>query len=807
MKTLTGISILLLSCLFIVLCGNHVNAKISENIYFQSMLMDSNATVATDGEYTVTFSIWDGEYETDHKLWEEQHTVLVEDGTYSVSLGSIVSFLDPDQNGDQSDALTFAIPYYLGVKIDNDDYLKFDDKFPGFRSVITAFRSSTSAGNLVRSVSSSYTITEQDDVVFVSGNAQITLPSAYNVYGRIITIKNVDSTHAISIVTVNSETINTINCDISNSGTAFTLPHQNDDLTVISNGQNWISLGFRNDLLENYYTKDDLDQKFNANDITINSIQTTITQKAGYSEIYTRNTLDFILNSKASITETVNLCQNTNSNRKPNALSLADYETTPPSTNEGDIYILCKSDGEFISGTLDGNWGSVSPGDMVIYLEGQWKRIDNISPKEGWTVYIEDSNQLAIFAEGTSYSVWAIGNIGSPVDENSNDLTKNKLVSNNMMKQLMTHMDSDHSGVISLIVDKAFVENVLTGEISSHTHPQSISTKPMPSVTGGGGVFSYEIQQMVDKYDIYPNDLLTDNSGGYAIVTTHEMIQNETTIIPEMTSNTQPYGEISGTNKNSNTATDFYMVFDGNFTNKWWSSSGDEGYIQYTFVDKKQIGKIAITADSVWYDRCPTDFKLYAFNETFDSENILLDISGITWTTGERKTFEFTNSSQYYTYRIHMTSKQGSWGLSGEYSISEIEMFPALSQIIGNIYCSGDNIQPTSILSPADFTEFEFLSFNISTGLIESEKGFQYTWPFKDSKILKMDCMSNDSADINGMINGNPIFQNPIQTGNGIAYSGLVIEDANSISYGDVLDISSNSSGNNLFVRIWFINM
>lgn len=111
--------------------------------------------------------------------------------------------------------------------------------------MVSAFRSSTSAGNLVRSVSSSYTITEQDDVVFVSGSSQITLPSANNLYGRMITIKKVDSTHATSILTVNSETIDNINRDILNSGTELILPDQFDDLTVISNGQNWVSLGFR----------------------------------------------------------------------------------------------------------------------------------------------------------------------------------------------------------------------------------------------------------------------------------------------------------------------------------------------------------------------------------------------------------------------------------------------------------------------------------------------------------------------------------------------------------------------------------
>jgi len=42
-----------------------------------------------------------------------------------------VPFSDPDQNGDQSDALGFSIPYFLGIKNGNNPYLQYDGKFPG----------------------------------------------------------------------------------------------------------------------------------------------------------------------------------------------------------------------------------------------------------------------------------------------------------------------------------------------------------------------------------------------------------------------------------------------------------------------------------------------------------------------------------------------------------------------------------------------------------------------------------------------------------------------------------------------------
>ena len=224
---------------------NNIDAIVSNEIYFQSILLDSNETVVADGQYTVTFSLWDGEQETDNKLWVEQHLVSVENGIYVVSLGSIVPFLDPDQNGDQSDALSFAIPYFLGVTIDNNPIFTFDGKFPGLRSVVSAFRTRTSAGNLIKSVNTTYAVTENDDVLLVSGNTTITLPSANNLRGRIFTIKNNDPTNTTSLKTVSSETIDNVNCDTSNGGTALILPDQHDEVTVISNGQNWVSLGFK----------------------------------------------------------------------------------------------------------------------------------------------------------------------------------------------------------------------------------------------------------------------------------------------------------------------------------------------------------------------------------------------------------------------------------------------------------------------------------------------------------------------------------------------------------------------------------
>jgi len=158
--------------------------------------------------------------------------------------------------------------------------------------------------------------------------------------------------------------------------------------------------------------------------------------------------------------------------RKANVLAIADYESAPPTTNEGDRYILAKDTGDFSSGSLHTGWGSVAPGDLVYYESGAWKQESGTTPQEGWTVFIEEADKYAVFCVGTQ-TKWAIGSIGRPVIDESEDTDRSKLVSDKIIYDLTAHMNSDHAGVIASIVDKDFVEGVLTGDISSHSHPNS----------------------------------------------------------------------------------------------------------------------------------------------------------------------------------------------------------------------------------------------------------------------------------------------------------------------------------------------
>ena len=63
------------------------------------------------------------------------------------------------------------------------------------------------------------------------------------------------------------------------------------------------------------------------------------------------------------------------------------------------------------------------------------------------------------------------------------------------------------------------------------------------------------------------------------------------------------------------------------------------------------------------------------------------------------------------------------------------------------------------------YKEFHFESFAAGTSVIQTQKGYESLWFAEAAKVLKMDCYSNSTANINCLVNGVPVFQNPVQTG------------------------------------------
>ncbi|KPA12639.1 conserved hypothetical protein, secreted, partial [Candidatus Magnetomorum sp. HK-1] len=201
------------------------NAQVPGHVTFMGFLTDTSDVGVEDGNYSLKFSMWDGDSETTaNKLWEETQTIFVQKGIYSVELGSSNPF---------PNTLTFANPYYLGVQVNGGDLLKANGNLLNLASTWTAFRSKTSAGRIIRSVSQNHTISDTDDIILADGNIGLTLPSAIENNGRILTIKNI-GTQSVSLTPTNGQTIE--------GSASLLLDQQNNTVTFVSDGQNWVYL-------------------------------------------------------------------------------------------------------------------------------------------------------------------------------------------------------------------------------------------------------------------------------------------------------------------------------------------------------------------------------------------------------------------------------------------------------------------------------------------------------------------------------------------------------------------------------------
>ncbi|ETR73130.1 MAG: NHL repeat containing protein [Candidatus Magnetoglobus multicellularis str. Araruama] len=224
-------------------------AKISPLVNFQGYITDKSGMPVTDGEYDVRFSIYDGDDETASELWNEIQTVTVRNGFYTVSLGAVTAFKDPNRDTNESDALGFSKPYFLGIKVRKSgenswDDIGFDARYLPLSSVWSAFRAKTSAGRLIAIKDENTEISDAEDMILVVGNTQITLSQALNAAGRMITVKKIDPKGTVvSIVTKNGETIDGVNYDPNDGADPFELTEKFQEMNLISDGRNWISTG------------------------------------------------------------------------------------------------------------------------------------------------------------------------------------------------------------------------------------------------------------------------------------------------------------------------------------------------------------------------------------------------------------------------------------------------------------------------------------------------------------------------------------------------------------------------------------
>lgn len=132
--------------------------------------------------------------------------------------------------------------------------------------------------------------------------------------------------------------------------------------------------------------------------------------------------------------------------------------------------------------------------------------------------------------------------------------------------------------------------------------------------------------------------------------------------VPIMTSNTAPYGEVSGIGRYDATY-DYYKAFNGNISDGWTSDSKKSGYIQYKFTNPTCVRKIKYYRTLSGATKYQKNIVLKASNDgvNFDVE---LYSNTSDYTESEFVTDSFANDNYYLYYRVYCESDSFACGMN-----------------------------------------------------------------------------------------------------------------------------------------------
>lgn len=149
---------------FLCLAATFAYGQIPQQISYQGVLAEANGSPASNGNYSMTFSL----YDTDTggaPLWQEAKVVVVEDGVFNVILGDVTPL-----------SLGFDEPYWLGIQVGADPELEPRVKFTASAYSLNAERL---GGYEVSSTPAPNTLLPLDDSGQIPASALAALPTVH----------------------------------------------------------------------------------------------------------------------------------------------------------------------------------------------------------------------------------------------------------------------------------------------------------------------------------------------------------------------------------------------------------------------------------------------------------------------------------------------------------------------------------------------------------------------------------------------------------------------------------------------------
>ena len=164
-------------------------------------------------------------------------------------------------------------------------------------------------------------------------------------------------------------------------------------------------------------------------------------------------------------------------------------------------------------------------------------------------------------------------------------------------------------------------------------------------------------------------------------------------LIPTMTSDSSPSGQVSFSSKWSRSWSGYYAfdkVLDdtaNGHPNGWSTAKGyQNGWLAYEFDEPKQICKYTITACTGYNNTSPKSWDFQGSNDKGNTWSRLDSRNNETeWKDGEKRIYTFNNSKKYKVYRINVYTSNPYQDQAAQCTISQLEMMEKISVLASNI--------------------------------------------------------------------------------------------------------------------------
>ncbi len=234
-----GFFLPLLSLIFLVLLSASCYADVPQVISFQGRIVDANGQPLADGNYSMTFKIWDA-LAAGSQLWTEtQGTVSVTNGLFSVLLGSVTSL----------SSLTFNQDYWLEITVGASTYSPrqritssaFALNVPDLR--IGTTKIADNAVTTAKIADNAVTDAKVVDALTISGGTVNNTPVGQTTAaaGSFTTLSSSSTTTLNSATTIGGQNVclaNGTNCSASAGGWTLNAPY-----VYITTGTNSVGIG------------------------------------------------------------------------------------------------------------------------------------------------------------------------------------------------------------------------------------------------------------------------------------------------------------------------------------------------------------------------------------------------------------------------------------------------------------------------------------------------------------------------------------------------------------------------------------